>query len=56
MRLLFVATALIACACSAQRAPEAPPAPARAPDRFIYVSAGDVPSICYHDLGDVSFT
>jgi len=56
MRLLFVATALIVCACSAQRAPEAPPAPARAPDRFIYVSAGDVPSVCYHDLGGVSFT
>ena len=56
MRLLFVATALIACACSAQRAPEAPPAPARAPDRFVYVSAGDVPSVCYHDLGGVSFT
>jgi hypothetical protein len=56
MRSLFLATALIACACSAQRAPEAPPAPARAPDRFIYVSAGDVPSVCYHDLGGVSFT
>jgi Skp family chaperone for outer membrane proteins len=56
MRLLFVATALIVCACSAQRAPEAPPAPARAPDRFVYVSAGDVPSVCYHDLGGVSFT
>jgi Skp family chaperone for outer membrane proteins len=56
MRLLFVATALIVCACSAQRAPEAPPAPARAPDRFISVSAGDVPSVCYHDLGGVSFT
>jgi hypothetical protein len=56
MRLLFLATALIVCACSAQRAPEAPPAPARAPDRFIYVSAGDVPSVCYHDLGGVSFT
>jgi hypothetical protein len=56
MRLLFLATALIVCACSAQRAPEAPPAPARAPDRFIYVSAGDVPSVCYHDLGAVSFT
>jgi Skp family chaperone for outer membrane proteins len=56
MRLLFVATALIVCACSAQRAPEAPPAPARAPDRFIYVSAGDVPSVCYHDLGGVNFT
>src|SRR6266404_4296871 len=56
MRLLFVATALIACACSARRAPEAPPEPVRAPDRFIYVSAGDVPSICYHDLGAVSFT
>jgi Skp family chaperone for outer membrane proteins len=56
MRLLFVATALIVCACSAQRAHEAPPAPARPPDRFIYVSAGDVPSVCYHDLGGVSFT
>ena len=51
-----MATALIVCACSAQRAPEAPPAPARAPDRFVYVSAGDVPSVCYHDLGGVSFT
>ena len=56
MRLLFLATALMACACSAQRAPEAPAAPARAPDRFIYVSAGEVPSVCYHDLGAVSFT
>jgi hypothetical protein len=56
LRLLFLATALIACACSAQRAPEAPAVPARAPDRFIYVSAGDVPSVCYHDLGGVSFT
>lgn len=56
MRLLFLATALIACACSAQRAPEAPAAPARAPDRFIYVSAGEVPSVCYHDLGAVTFT
>jgi hypothetical protein len=55
-RLLFLATALIACACSAQPAPEAPSAPARSPDRFIYVSAGDVPSLCYHDLGSVSFT
>jgi hypothetical protein len=56
LRLLFLATALIACACSAQRAPQAPPTPARAPDRFIYVSAGDVPSECYHDLGSVTFT
>jgi hypothetical protein len=56
MRLLFLATALMACACSAQRAPEAPAAPARAPDRFIYVSAGEVPSVCYHDLGAVTFT
>ena len=56
MRLLFLATALIACACSAQRAPEAPAAPARAPDRFIYVSTGEVPSVCYHDLGGVTFT
>jgi hypothetical protein len=56
MRLLFVATALIASACSAQRALEATPTPARAPDRFIYVAAGDVPSVCYHDLGAVSFT
>jgi hypothetical protein len=56
MRLLFVATALIACACSAQRASEAPASPARASDRFIYVAAGDVPSVCYHDLGGVSFT
>src|SRR5260370_6183842 len=56
MRLLFEAKALIVCACSAQRAPEAPPAPARAPARFIYVSAQDVPSVCYHDLGGVTFT
>jgi hypothetical protein len=53
---LFLATALIACACSAQRAPQAPSTPARAPDRFIYVSAGDVPSECYHDLDSVTFT
>jgi hypothetical protein len=56
LRLLFLATALMACACSAQRAPQAPPTPARAPDRFIYVSAGDVPSECYHDLDSVTFT
>lgn len=56
LRMLFLATALAACACSAQRAPAAPQAPARAPDRFIYVSAGEVPSVCYHDLGGVSFT
>jgi hypothetical protein len=56
LRMLFLATALTACACSAQRAPASPQAPARAPDRFIYVSAGDVPSVCYHDLGGVSFT
>ncbi|HVA40787.1 MAG TPA: hypothetical protein VNF49_08990, partial [Candidatus Binataceae bacterium] len=54
--LLFLATALMACACSTQRAPQAPPAPARAPDRFIYVSAQDVPGQCYHDLGGVTFT
>ena len=56
MRLLFLATALIACACSTQHAPQTPQAPARAPDRFIYVSAGEVPSVCYHDLGGVTFT
>ena len=56
MRLFFLATALIIYACSSKRSPEMPPAPARAPDRFIYVSAGDVPSVCYHDLGNVSFT
>jgi hypothetical protein len=56
LRLLLLATALMACACSAQRAPQAPPTPARAPDRFIYVSAGDVPSECYHDLDSVTFT
>jgi len=56
LRLLFLATALIVCACSAQRTPQAPPTPARAPDRFIYVSAGDVPSECYHDLDSVTFT
>lgn len=53
MRLWLLATAFIAMACSSQRAPEAP---ARAPDRFIYVSAQDVPSVCYHDLGGVTFT
>ena len=56
LRMLFLATALTACACSAQHATAAPPTPARAPDRFIYVSAGEVPSVCYHDLGGVSFT
>lgn len=53
LRLLFLAMALTAFACSSQHAPEEP---ARAPDRFIYVSAQDVPSVCYHDLGAVSFT
>jgi hypothetical protein len=53
LRWLFLATALVACACAAQPAPQAP---ARAPDRFIYVSAGDVPSECYHDLDSVSFS
>ena len=56
LRLLFMAMALMACACSTQRAPQPPPTPARAPDRFIYVSAGGVPSECYHDLDSVSFT
>ena len=56
LRWLLLATALIASACSAQHAPQAPAAPARAPDRFIYVSAGEVPSECYHDLGGVTFT
>ncbi|MGH7914871.1 MAG: hypothetical protein ACREPW_09510, partial [Candidatus Binataceae bacterium] len=49
-------TALIASACSTQHAPQAPAAPASAPDRFIYVSAGEVPSECYHDLGGVTFS
>src|SRR6202790_4698667 len=49
----LLATAFIAMACSSQRAPEKP---ALAPDRFIYVSAQDVPSVCYHDLGGVTFT
>lgn len=53
LRLLLFVTALAAFACSTQRAPEEP---ARAPDRFIYVSAQDVPSVCYHNLGSVSFT
>jgi len=53
LRWLLLATALMACACSAQRAPQTP---ARAPDRFIYVSAGDIPTECYHDLGGVTFT
>jgi len=55
-RILLLATAVAVCSCSAQRPPEAAPAPARASDRFIYVSAGEVPSVCYHDLGGVSFT
>jgi len=48
----------ICCGCSARHAAEAPAqatAPSRAPDRFIYVAAGDVPSVCYHDLGSVGF-
>ncbi len=56
LRLLFLATAVMACACSAQQPSAAPQVPARAPDRFIYVSAQDVPSECYHDLGSVTFT
>ena len=60
IRMWLLATAFIAMACSSQRAPEtparAPEMPARAPDRFIYVSAQDVPSVCYHDLGGITFT
>ena len=52
-RLLLLAMAFMAFACSSQREPQEP---ARSPDRFIYVSAQDVPSVCYHDLGAVSFT
>jgi hypothetical protein len=54
--LLFLVIALVIPGCSAQHTPQAPPASARAPDRFIYVSAQDVPSECYHDLGSVTFT
>ena len=56
--------AIICCGCSARHAAEAPAqatppahatAPARSPDRFIYVAAGDIPAVCYHDLGNVTF-
>lgn len=56
LRLLFLATALTVSACSTQRASEAPQTPARAPNRFIYVSAQEIPGQCYHDLGGVTFT
>lgn len=60
LRSLLLAAILTVPACSAQHdapAPTAaPPAPAHAPNRFIYVSAGGVPDECYHDLGPVSFT
>ena len=55
-RWLLLATASIAWPAPLNSAPQAPAAPARAPDRFIYVSAGEVPSECYHDLGGVTFT
>jgi len=58
--LLLLAAILTFPGCSAQHntpaAPDALAAPAHAPDRFIYVSAGGVPDQCYHDLGAVSFT
>ncbi|HTQ23647.1 MAG TPA: hypothetical protein VMI09_03050 [Candidatus Binataceae bacterium] len=57
LRSLMLAAILTVPACSAQHdAPAPPPAPAHAPDRFIYVSAAGVPDECYHDLGPVSFT
>jgi hypothetical protein len=57
LRVGLIATAFLISACSAQNKPETP-AHAAAPrpaDRFIYVSAGDVPSVCYHDLGPLNF-
>jgi hypothetical protein len=56
-RFCLIAIAFLISACSAQNKPEvdakdAPPPPA---DKFVYVSAGDVPSVCYHDLGPLNF-
>jgi hypothetical protein len=56
LRLLFMAAALTVSACSTKSGSETPQAPARAPNRFIYVSAQEIPGQCYHDLGSVSFT
>jgi cell division protein FtsL len=56
LRLLLLAAALTVSACSTQPASETSQAPARDPNRFIYVSAQEMPGQCYHDLGTVTFT
>ena len=55
LHLLLLAAALTISACSTRHASEASQAPARDPNRFIYVSAQEIPGQCYHDLGGVTF-
>lgn len=55
LRLLLLAAALALSACSTRHASEESQAPARDPNRFIYVSAQEIPGQCYHDLGGVTF-
>ncbi len=58
LRTSLLAAALIVYGCSTQHSVAAPAqasTPPRSPDRFIYVAAGDIPTVCYHDLGSVSF-
>lgn len=55
-KLGALALAALAIACAAQAANRAAPErQARSPDRFIYVTAQDLPDECYRDLGAVTF-
>jgi hypothetical protein len=51
----LVALAAIAAACATPAARETSTPQVRAPDRFIYVTAQELPGECYRDLGTVKF-
>ncbi|MGH7934123.1 MAG: hypothetical protein ACREQN_13310 [Candidatus Binataceae bacterium] len=53
LRFGFAVLAIVAFACASQRPPE--PRQARSPNRFIYVSAQNLPGQCYSDLGGLQF-
>jgi hypothetical protein len=52
--LLLIFTA-VAAACASYAKPGTPAAEGRAPNRFIYVTAQDIPGECYRDLGRVHY-
>jgi hypothetical protein len=54
--LVLAAVAVGLSACAAQPPSQQQPQQSlRSPDRFIYVTAQDLPGACYHDLGAVQF-